>query len=449
MKNLSTFLAIFFPLFLFSQNIQAGEKDLESSVYDTTRTITVYLPEAYFTDDSTNFPVAYLFDGQFPPYLLMARGAMEYYSQTGESMAMIIVAIHSHDRREELIAMKDQTPKSITNYGAERLSDHLREEVIPFVESNYRTNTFRLGVGHSLGGSYVLNELFEENSLFNGVIAASPNLALYDEQIVSKIKSYLKHRPKTNKYVFVAVGDEGDMENRFKNSLENLDLIISEMELPNFDWNYGRLENENHMTTFLRTFDDGLNHLSDKWWISDEIIELLTEAEDLEQALKNRFADQESFTGEQMDFTFENIQKITRRLSKLEEYETAIATLAVAEKCSDADTSWIPKVRDYYKFKSITDQADLALENEEFQKASEHYLIAMDMGLIKGTHRERARAIQSFAQTGHFEEAFKQLSLLETKFGWRGRASFENNELMKPLHDDPRWEELMVEFDKN
>ncbi|RLC31074.1 hypothetical protein DRH13_03540, partial [Candidatus Woesebacteria bacterium] len=50
----------------------------------------------------------------------------------------------------------------------------LREELIPFVEKNYRTNSFRILHGHSVGGLFTMYTLFNYPDLFTAYIAGSP-----------------------------------------------------------------------------------------------------------------------------------------------------------------------------------------------------------------------------------------------------------------------------------
>ena len=52
------------------------EHTISSKVFGTDRNITVYLPAEYLMDTAGRFPVAYLFDGQFEPYLKMVSGIM-------------------------------------------------------------------------------------------------------------------------------------------------------------------------------------------------------------------------------------------------------------------------------------------------------------------------------------------------------------------------------------
>src|SRR5690554_7628348 len=74
---------------------------LDSEIFKEERTISVFIPEAYNSGDSTaNYNVAYLFDGQFQPYFSMVSSIMSYYEQTNEGIPLIIVGVHTKKDRK-------------------------------------------------------------------------------------------------------------------------------------------------------------------------------------------------------------------------------------------------------------------------------------------------------------------------------------------------------------
>ena len=64
---------------------------IESKAFGTEREVDVFLPAAYFGDDSTrSFVTAYVFDAQFEPYFTMVSSIMSYYATAGEGIPMIV-----------------------------------------------------------------------------------------------------------------------------------------------------------------------------------------------------------------------------------------------------------------------------------------------------------------------------------------------------------------------
>ena len=168
MKLILLFFSMCFTTLSFTQSsTESLDYIFDSEVFNDERTISVFLPATYNSEDSTKgLPVAYLFDGQFQPYFSMVSSIMSYYEQTNEGIPMIIVGIHSKNRWDEFVPIcEGEAPNSVE--GADKLTLFLNNEVIPLIDSSYRTNQFKIGIGHSLGGTYVINEVVKENSLFD------------------------------------------------------------------------------------------------------------------------------------------------------------------------------------------------------------------------------------------------------------------------------------------
>jgi predicted alpha/beta superfamily hydrolase len=82
----------------------------------------------------------------------------------------------------------------------------LREEILPFVDTHYRTNLDRGIIGHSHGGTFALFALFEVPDLFRRVGALSPSL-WWDKEIMLQYESKLaRAQRQINAHVFVSVG---------------------------------------------------------------------------------------------------------------------------------------------------------------------------------------------------------------------------------------------------
>ena len=68
----------------------------------------------------------------------------------------------------------------------------LEAEVLPFVESRYRTAPSRLLAGHSLGGLFTTYALVNRPDLFNGYIALSPSYH-HGRDLIGQMADFLSH----------------------------------------------------------------------------------------------------------------------------------------------------------------------------------------------------------------------------------------------------------------
>lgn len=462
MKQLLLLSFFLISAFSFSQSkSESLNYVFDSDVYKDERTISVFIPEAYFSGDTTKrWNVVYLFDADFQPYFTMVTSIMSYYEQTNEGIPLIIVGIHAVERRSEFIPLCEGEQLEGVE-GADKLSLFLKNEVIPLVESNYRTTNFKIGIGHSLGGTFVMNEIFKDNSLFNAVIAVSPNLTVCDEEILKKAKDFYTSTPDSRRFIYSSAGTVGDMENDFRESVVQLDSITTSMSLQQMYWNCSILEGLNHMTTFVPTFDAAYLELSSK--LSLLVDDLVKMASDTNASIVSQISDFHDelslFSQEQHELSIDQILRYARTLDQFSEYRASIELYQFAKNRLEIEDLSSAKKKEFNEtidrrkmqaeFDALAQQAHKFAESGDYIGSSKLYIKAFEMNVIKGTHFVRIRAVPAFAQAGKIEEAFEQLDLLANKFALGGNGSFLDNPLCIPLHNDKRWEKFMTKLAEN
>ncbi len=155
---------------VFGQRIQFNSKALGGQ-----KGVFIHLPEGY-TEGSNRYPVIYILDGgdYYEPF----AGMVKYMSMYEMIPEMIVVAVEHGDRMKEFTFTKANaaTGDWPTSGGAESFREFLSTELIPYIDSSYRTHPFRILVGHSLGGLFALETLTRSPDLFQATIALSPSL---------------------------------------------------------------------------------------------------------------------------------------------------------------------------------------------------------------------------------------------------------------------------------
>ena len=430
-----------------------------SKVFGEEREVDVFLPVAYFGDDSTrSFATAYVFDGQFEPYFSMVSSIMSYYEQTGEGIPMIVVGIHTSDRWDEFVPAESIGD---TAKGADRLSEFLRKEVIPLIEAQYRTNGFRVGVGHSLGGTFVIHEMTKDDALFHAGITASPNLNVNDEQIVKDARDYFLRDPGNSRSFYAMAGTVGNMENDFRRSLLRLDSIATGLHLPDMYLHCTVGEGLNHMTTFIPCFNTGYLPLSAKVQLRDQDLLQMAAGSStaLVDALSKFHSDAGKLLGGPQQFGASEAMDHARTLVQNGEYDQALNLYAYAEQALEQDTlegelkrkatERLHKGRSWATFNALAAKGKAKADALDYPEASRLYKEAFATGAIRRTNIARIASVPVFAQTNETEEAFKQLELLADTFKLGGNGDFINDKRCEPLHKDPRWAQLMDKLAAN
>ncbi len=178
-------------LLAFSFSSAFGQKTIykkyESDELNRIRDISIYLPKSYEKDSISNFPLAIVLDGHklFDLYV----GTSNYYAAQDNAPEQIVVGIDMEDTRNK-DAGYDVTNSKLTT-DSRRFYRFLRDELIPFIEANYKTSPFLTVVGESLTGNFITHFLKEQNPIFNAYICLNPTLSM---DINKQIQSYSPDR---------------------------------------------------------------------------------------------------------------------------------------------------------------------------------------------------------------------------------------------------------------
>lgn len=161
----SVFLTVYFAC--GQTSISVGEKyKIQSSVLESEREVWVGLPRTY--DSRKAYPTLYVLDAesQFDIVLSVVK-ELAANDKIPEHLVVGLPHINEKHRFKDLTfttntygtggspdaSMAAHFTKENTS-GGEAFYRHIKNEVIPFVESNYKTNGFDVLMGHSLSGYF-------------------------------------------------------------------------------------------------------------------------------------------------------------------------------------------------------------------------------------------------------------------------------------------------------
>jgi uncharacterized protein len=195
-----------------SNKINIGEIDsLFSTVLNEQRKIWVYVPgnRGPAVSSKTKYPVLYLLDGD--GHFSSVVGMVQHF---GNSICpeMIIVGIPNTDRTRDLTPtfvreVFGDTTFSKTSGGAENFTKFIETELIPYIDKNFPTTSYRTLIGHSLGGLYAINTLINHTDLFANYLAIDPSLWWDGQKLSTQAATALEEKKFENKSLFLAVAN--------------------------------------------------------------------------------------------------------------------------------------------------------------------------------------------------------------------------------------------------
>ena len=153
----------------------ARVEKVESARLGETREVWISVPDSYATSRDT-YPVLYMLDAEFN-FTSGTVGGLRHAAQAGEIPDFLVVGIRNTDRG------KDAWPEEMTfrdgskeGGRADRFLAFIAEELAPRVESELRTQPFRVLYGTSNMGFTAAYAMLRRPELANAVVAASATL---------------------------------------------------------------------------------------------------------------------------------------------------------------------------------------------------------------------------------------------------------------------------------
>jgi len=182
---------------------------IHSNILSENRVLNIYLPEGYDKDSTISYPVIYLLDGSADEDFIHIAGLVQFLNFPWVKVLpkSILVGIANVDRRRDFTfstAVAEDKKESPTSGGSAKFIAFIGEELQPFIEKKFRTNSSKTLIGQSLGGLLATEILFKKPALFSKYIIVSPSLWWNNESLL-ETKPMAK---KDSAEVYIAVGNE-------------------------------------------------------------------------------------------------------------------------------------------------------------------------------------------------------------------------------------------------
>lgn len=243
------------------QTVSLGHSaKMESAQLGTTHEINVLLPASYAENLTSTFPVVYIIDGGVKQDFKHIAGLGTLPdSNPLVFQSAIYVGISTEQRLFELTAPNHDPryakPEGSLG-GAAQFRQFIIDQVIPWIETQYRTNSQRIIMGESLAGLFILETWLQQPELFTDYIAISPSLWYDDRYLAKHANSLLKMHADQPRRLYLTMASEGGTMQR------GLDEILAAVEQRNFkhlDVKYvDRSKAEHHWTIYHEAALDAL-----------------------------------------------------------------------------------------------------------------------------------------------------------------------------------------------
>lgn len=244
-----------------AEDITIGQlHTIHSNTLNEDRTVAVYLPYGYDENVNDRYPVLYLLGGTNTALLMHAASTMESLDETGDMPQMIIVAIDNPNAPRDCMPVPlDRLPGS---GHSDKFQAFLTNELAPWIDSQYRTASYRVLCGASNTGLFTIYSLFVHPGSFSAYLAASPAIGWTPEYVFEIAKTALSADKPLNTSLYMNYGSD-DMQSIVLSIMPQFVDTMRAYGRDGFRWKNEVIENGGHVP-YVSLYN-GLRFIFDGW----------------------------------------------------------------------------------------------------------------------------------------------------------------------------------------
>ena len=316
MKNFTlslTILVFLLNIAVYGQNdIVIGKIDnIQSTLLEENRELMIYVPNegpnSIFV--KKKYPVIYLLDGD--AHFTSVVGIIQRFSSNNIIPEMIVVAIPNTRRTRDLTPSKAKPNLPMVSKrladesgGGKTFLSFIEKELIPYIDKTYPTEPYKMIIGHSFGGLFVMDALLDKPELFDSYISIDPSMWWNDRRLLTAYKNTNLNDDKyKNKSLYLGIANtlekgmdtvsvkqqKGPMVDHINSIFETRELLKSTMNTQIlFSSNY--YKNDTHNSVPLITTYDGLRFIFDFYRFDIDFGEILKDNTTIINDIKTHYS---------------------------------------------------------------------------------------------------------------------------------------------------------------
>ena len=204
-------------------------------------------------------------------------GNSKLFSHTDKAPKQIVVGIEMEQTRLKDAAI-DETRRSSLTADSRSFIKFIKDELLPFVEGNYKTSPFLTIVGNGISANLLTHFLRDETPLFNSYVCLNPT---FSPDITTHMQSFDLNKLSTidNTYYFY-MNDGEFITGDKKQNVNALNTYLQTLSIKNFNVKYDSTESPSNVSAIGEAIPRALNKIFEIYsGISKE--EFLTKIKDL------------------------------------------------------------------------------------------------------------------------------------------------------------------------
>ena len=247
MKKIIILLSLCISFTGFSQKVKDS---VLSRKMDKYRNFSVSVPPSFDKNSKKTYPLLLLLDGD---YLFDAfDGAMSYGNYWDDLPEAIIVGLHQNKDGERFDDCRIDKETGLPEGKGESFFEFIGGELLPYIQSKYKTGEFKMIAGHDVTAGYINLFLYKDVPLFNAYICLSPELSL---EMETRIPARLAVQK--NKTFYYLSSADGDVK-KMKEDIVLLNNNIKTVTNDNLNYRYEEIKGATHYSLVLHSIPSAL-----------------------------------------------------------------------------------------------------------------------------------------------------------------------------------------------
>jgi predicted alpha/beta superfamily hydrolase len=225
-------------------------KKFNSISTNSERILKIYIPDSYQESDKSTYPLAIILDGEYLFDVYVANAKL--FAARDKAPEQIVIGVFQNQNQERYADCDYSEDTGLPNADSAQFYGFIRDELLPYLENNYRTSLFKTIVGNTLTGNFINYFFLEPTPLFNAYISINPSFAPFmNEKIEAQSQNLI------TQYFYYLSGGEFNTEKRTAgiNEVHNL-LKLSEN--PNFKYHFDDFSNSTKTASIGQSIASGL-----------------------------------------------------------------------------------------------------------------------------------------------------------------------------------------------
>jgi hypothetical protein len=215
--------------FIFPQ--KTIHKEFDSQILESKRNLKIHLPEGYDEEENEkqNYPLAIVFNGEYLYDLYVGNSML--FSKRDKAPKQIVVGISMEKTKGKDISFNKNSGRLSAN--ATNFYEFIRDEVLFYMESTYRTSPFITLVADGYSANFITHFLKEKTAFINSFVCINPN---FSDFIGKELQSYGLERfqQEDNTFYFYSNNSTSFSPNK-QVKIQQVQKGLSSLDLKNFN----------------------------------------------------------------------------------------------------------------------------------------------------------------------------------------------------------------------